>query len=370
MESLRIGMVLSNPIPPEEGIGNYVYNLSKELVSRGHTVTIFTRGGLSREEEIIDGINVIKPNYLPCYPLHIQAHRIYLTREVKKIEKDLDILHVHTPLTSIKKTKLPIVSTIHTSIIEDIKHIEVKDVNSVLMKSMAYSVTYPLVADLIRRSSQVTTVSDAVRQEIMRYYENVDPVVVGNGVDIGRFVPKSHPKQSYILSVGRISYRKGVLSLPEIALNFIEKPDLKFIIVGKGELELKLKNIIKNKSLEDKIIMKRDVSKEEIVQLYQNALLFILPSYYEGLPTVLLEAMAAGLPVIARDIPSVSEVITNEKNGLLVNGSIEEFTKAIERVIADRTLGEMIGVEARNTVVNHYSWREIANKFEILYKKV
>ena len=74
---MRIAMLMSNPFPPEEGIGNYVYNLSKKLIENGHEVTIMTRGSIKNKSEVFDGINIIKIPFIPIYPFHIKIHGFF-----------------------------------------------------------------------------------------------------------------------------------------------------------------------------------------------------------------------------------------------------------------------------------------------------
>ena len=84
---MNICIILSTPIPPEEGIGNYVYNLSKELIKNGHKVTIITRGKFGKTiYEKIDGIQVIKPSYIPLYPFYMKFHGLFLNKVFKSIE--------------------------------------------------------------------------------------------------------------------------------------------------------------------------------------------------------------------------------------------------------------------------------------------
>ena len=72
---MRICMVMSIPFPPEEGIGYHVYNLSKKLIEKGHKVTIITRGSWNKTlREYIDGIEVIKPRFIPIYPFYLHLH--------------------------------------------------------------------------------------------------------------------------------------------------------------------------------------------------------------------------------------------------------------------------------------------------------
>ena len=170
-------MVISTPFPPEEGIGYHVYNLSRKLIERGHEVTIITRSSLKTEATYVEGIKVIKAPFIPFYPFHVNIHGFFANRIFKSIEKEFDLVHIHTPLSPVIKTSLPIVSTIHTSMIEDARHIEVVDLKSFSSKILTKLVSYPLVSKLIENSKVVATVSNSVAHELKGYY-GLDNTVV------------------------------------------------------------------------------------------------------------------------------------------------------------------------------------------------
>lgn len=113
---MNVCMVTSLPIPPEEGIGFYVYNLARHLRRKGHTVDVITRGnwhGTSINHQ--EGITIYRPPFVPIYPFHVHIHGIFVNRLVKDLEDEFDIVHVHTPLSPPVRTKLPIITTVHTT---------------------------------------------------------------------------------------------------------------------------------------------------------------------------------------------------------------------------------------------------------------
>ncbi|WP_048204037.1 glycosyltransferase family 4 protein [Methanobacterium formicicum] len=233
---MRIAMLISNPFPPEEGIGYYVYNLSKKLIEKGHEVTIITRGSLKTHSEIFEGIKIMKVSFLPLYPFHVQFHSYFVNKLFNSIEDEFDIVHIHTPLTPIIKTSLPIITTIHGSMVGNAKDIEIVDLKSLGTKFLTKYISYPLVSKLITCSDCVTTVSNSVKNELEEYYSLNNVMVIENGVDEGEFIP-SNKKENYILYVGRLSYGKGLFDLLETAKKISKDYDIKFYLVGKGELE-------------------------------------------------------------------------------------------------------------------------------------
>jgi len=367
---MRACMILSTPLPPEEGIGNYVYNVSKKLIERGHDVTVITRGNLSKTQiDFIDNIRVIKAPFAPVYPFHVHFHGFFVNRLFKSLEKDFDIVHIHTPLSPIVKTSLPIVSTVHTSMIEDARYIELVDFKSLATKILTKILSYPLVLELMKKSAIVTTVSNSVAQELKEYY-GYTSIVIGNGVDERVFTPKND-REDFILYVGRLSYRKGLFDLIECAKYVCQRYDVSFVIVGKGELESVLKKRVNEIGLQDKVVFLGYVDRKKLIQLYQNASIFVLPTYYEGLPTVLLEAMACGLSVVATNISCNAEVIEDGWNGILIpTKSPEKMAEAVSLLIEDEDLRKKLSKNARRTIESKYTWDCVADRIEKCYKLI
>lgn len=368
---MRICMILSTNYPPEEGIGYYVHNLSKMLEKRGHEMTIVTRGNLRHEEMIVDGLRVIKLPFLMTYPFHVGVHGMFVSSYIKRHADDFDLIHVHSPLSPVPpKIDVPIISTIHTSVIEDTKHAEVTNLRLPLIRFQTDYISRPLIQKLIDLSDAVTTVSHAVANELMQYYGKREISVVGNAVDENIFYPSCvNNSDRYVLYTGRLSYRKGILDLLDVAPSILRGRDIKIIICGKGELEAEIRRKIASQNLGEKIQLLGHVDRKRLIELYQNATVYCLPSLYEGLPTVALEAMASGAPVVARNIPALNQLISNGENGLVVD-DIATIADEIGRLLDDEVLRCNIIRQARETVLRDYTWSHVCDRVEAVYETV
>jgi glycosyltransferase involved in cell wall biosynthesis len=369
---MHICMIMSTPFPPEEGIGYYAYNLSKKLVERGNSVTIITRGGAfktySTKEE---GISIIYVPYIPLYPLHIFYHGIFVNKVLDQIGDEIDIIHVHTPLAPYIKTNKPIISTVHTSVLEDAKSIEVKDIRAFGYQMQANYVSRPVISHLIDQSQVVTTVANSVAEEIKRYYSFADAMVLANGVNQSEFHPIANKDDGYILSVGRLDFRKGLLDLIDCAQIVCKNHKIEFKIVGKGPLEKSISKRIDELGLNKQVTLLGHVDREQLISLYQNARLFVLPSHYEGLPTVLLEAMASGLPVVATNVSGCIDVIQDRENGILIPPKEpRRMADAITTLLSNPDLSKTLGKNARDTINAKYTWDSITRMYEECYRKV
>jgi alpha-maltose-1-phosphate synthase len=372
---MKICMVTSAPFPPEEGIGYYVYNLSKKLIEKGHKVTIITRGSINKStQEVLDEIDIIRGTFIPIYPFYIQIHGIFVNKIFKTLESEFDIVHIHSPLSPSIQTSLPIIATIHTPTLTDTRSIEEKDFRAMIEKLMSRFVSYPIELKLLKQADIITAVANSVAYELHEYGLNPnDVIVVGNGVDEEIFTPMINKTQErYILYTGRLSHRKGLFDLIECGKYICKKyPDVSFVIPGKGILLNKLKTQVEKIGLKDKFKFLGFVDRIKLIQLYQNAAVYVMPSHYEGLPTVLLEAMSCGLPVVATSVSGNLDVLSSGENGILIPPkSPEKMAYAISLLLDDESLRKKVGSNARKTIEEHYSWEVITNKFLKCYQSL
>lgn len=374
---MKICMVISTPFPPEEGIGYYVYNLSQKLIEKGHEIVVITRGSLQRTQwKVYDGIEVIKAPFVPLYPFYLHFHGMFINKILKSLESQLDIIHIHSPLPPYLKTSLPIISTIHTPMLTDANYYQNDSIYSVFSKISAKYVSYPTELKNIKASNIITTVSKSIAQELGEYSLTSDEIqIIGNAADIEHFIPRKgnlNFDQKYILFVGRIDREKGIFDLLESGKNICNKrSDVTFFFVGKGKDLNTLKQKIEKYGLQEKFKIVGQVDKNQLVKYYQNATLFVLPSYHEGLPAVLLEAMSCGVPVIATDVRGNRDIITHEINGLLVpQRNPKKLGEAISLLLDDEKLRKKIIKNSRKSVLEKYNWDTVGNKMLKCYEKL
>lgn len=155
--------------------------------------------------------------------------------------------------------------------------------------------------------------------------------------------------EKLVLAVGRLSHEKGHADLIEsVSLLRTAQPDLKFklLIVGDGPEQANLTRVATERKLESHVVFVGHVS--DVAPFYAIADLFALPSHSEGSPNVLLEAMAAGLPVVATSVGGVPEIATNESDALIVPArDPSAFAAALRRALND---SELAGKLRRNAI--------------------
>lgn len=362
-------MLFSTPLPPQEGIGVYVNSLSKKLYEKGHEVTLLTRGSFNDSFMQLDHGKIYRYKFLPIYPFHVDLSSIAVNKFLKKHEKEFDLIHVHTPLPPVPKTNLPIITTLHSSIIGHVSNLEMAGLNTLGMRSSFAFATNRLTNRLLIRSQQLTAVSLPTIDELNEHFGVHNIQMVGNGVDEVKFFPsyeRDDPME--LIYVGRLSNGKGLFDLVEAARILRNQSCIHFSIYGGGELEKQLKARIGLYGLNEKITVAGKVKHSDLPAIYRDSLAFIFPSHYEGMPTSVLEAMSTATPIIASDIPGNRQLIKNGKNGLLFKkGNPGELARCINLVAEDRNLRMRLARQARIDIESNYTWNHIANRFEDLY---
>ena len=187
-------------------------------------------------------------------------------------------------------------------------------------------------------------------KETMQKFFNKKIEVVPNGIDTERFNLNKREsceklgldhEQKIIIFIGRLEPVKGLKYLIE-AISIL-KTDLNLVVVGDGSEKHSLKLLVNDLKLEDKVIFTGKISNEKIPEYLTASDVFVLPSLSEGFPVVLLEAMAAGLPIVTTRKGGLPEIIEDKVNGFLVNpGSPEELADKINLVLKDEKLAEKI----------------------------
>jgi glycosyltransferase involved in cell wall biosynthesis len=169
---------------------------------------------------------------------------------------------------------------------------------------------------------------------------------------------------------GRLVERKGVSVLLEAWRKLIQDcKDVMLIILGDGPLEKKLKNQSRLLGIEENVKFCGFINN---IDDYLAATdIFVFPSFQEGFPNSVLEAMACGIPVIATRIGGIVDVIKDEENGLLVEpGNAEQLADALKKLISDTEYASTLGKNGLKTVRENYDINVIANKYVEIYRKL
>jgi colanic acid/amylovoran biosynthesis glycosyltransferase len=231
--------------------------------------------------------------------------------------------------------------------------------------------------DKIRDAEFVVTCSRFGKSEMLKggLVENPEKIVtIYHGVDVNRFVPKANRTESdlfTILSVGRLIPNKLHKNLIHACKMLTERGHkFRCNIVGAGPLLSELQNLVNSLGIVDTVTLVGHVAFDKLPEFYQNADVFVLASEGdEGLPNVILESMATGVPVIATNVCGIAEAITNERIGILVEpNNLNELCLAIENLIANPEYRRELSIRSRQVVVEKFDQDVCLNELIDLYR--
>ncbi len=219
----------------------------------------------------------------------------------------------------------------------------------------------------------------AVSKEVERFtrtWGGCDPdrlVTIPNGIDVNRFgpvEPKSDSTAPLIVgAVGRLVPEKGHSTLIEAAARMRDThPHLRVVIYGTGPLEPRLRDEIRERGLSGVVTLAGTTDDMPAAMRGFDVLAF--PSEWEGLPVALLEGMASGLAVVATPVGGIPDVIDHQVDGLLAEGDVASFVKALERLADDQALRDELGRAARKKVEQDYTLATNAARLDRLYDEV
>ena len=376
---MKIAHVCSEYNPAISGVGQVVEELAKRQVSQGHEVHVYApdwdkKQRLKEREEIIDGVYVHR-----CFHIARIANFATIFPSVfpRLLKENFDIIHSHVfghlhfflGALAAKFSGAKHVHTTHCPWTESYRSSLGKLgilVSYSSFSRLALKLTDKIIAitpwefEFIKKyggkEKQIINIPNGMSEQFFKRIKNND------------FKKKNKIKGNLVLFFGRLNITKGPDKFVEIAKSVLkERKNITFLVRGPDEgMKEKVKKLIgKEKSI---ILMPETRNREEIIKMYQSADIFVMPSYREGLPLTLFEAMASGLPIVASPVNGIPYEMKQPENGFLVNyGNNGLFAKRIMQLLDNKELREEI---SRNNLqkAKNYRWGIIAKKTEDLYK--
>ncbi|HKK21280.1 MAG TPA: glycosyltransferase family 4 protein [candidate division Zixibacteria bacterium] len=233
----------------------------------------------------------------------------------------------------------------------------------------------------IRQADHIVAVSASQKKKLERLFVPSKKItVVHNAIDSANFEAIdpidlkrkfAFPSDSIVLiSGGRFSEEKGQVYLVKAALQALkEQPNVRFVLFGDGPDLEKMRSLVRENSAEQKILCPG--FERSLAAHLKGADILVNPSLSEGLPNIVLEAMAVGVPVIATNVGGLPEIIENEVNGFLVPArDINSLTECIVRLAIDMDERKKIADKAARTVSEKFSFSGQNERLTELYQKV
>jgi glycosyltransferase involved in cell wall biosynthesis len=379
----RVCLVTHYFPPHKGGIEQVSYEQSKRLTESGYQIDVLTSKFEGRNLNPVRGIriyhypslNVAKRFGVPYPIISFKAYKTF-TQLIENC--DLVHAHGHVYMSSYmagmvaKKLGKPFIVTQHNTFIDYQSLLNVvEQLNDLVIGKQ-----------VLKHADRIVTVSKETMKYVLKLgADKTKTSVIHNGVDTDTFHPANKKKgreklglpknRKIILSVRRLVYKNGLDTLLEsIPLVTQSHPDVLFVVAGKGPSRKLIENRIKELGIGDNIKLAGFVPDNLLPVYYGAADCFVLPSASgEGLPLVLLEAMACGLPVIATAVGGTPEILRHMKNGVLVPPrNPEAMAEALTKLLSEG-LGPALGREARRTVEERFSWEENVRQLQEIYSE-
>lgn len=384
--------ILTTSYPRYEGdyAGNFVHNLAKELVKNKLKVTVVAPHDTdTKDYEVLDGIEIYrfkywftkrgqKVAYSGGMPYNL-SHSFFAKFQLmlfmvcfffKGLQnaKKCDIIHAQFLFSGfvgvfIKKlTGKKLVITVHGS-----------DIYTIPKRGLLKQIYIRVLS----HSDCFITVSTANRKKLIDLGLRRNIIfVIPNGISLSMFDQMStlyrEENKNIIMWTGRMIEVKGLEYLIQAMKMVVNRyPNSYLMLIGDGPIKHKLIELATTLSLNENVTFVGNVPNNSVPRYLHHADIFVLPSLSEGLPVSLLEAMAAGKPVIASNVGGISDLIKDGINGFLVESKdAEQIAKKINYLLEHPAERIRMGLESKKLVEENFTWDKIAEKTIEIYRNI
>ncbi len=225
------------------------------------------------------------------------------------------------------------------------------------------------VRQTLRHAQCVIALTEQWRSILTEIEPKAKIQIVYNPVFVPSQLPAYKPQKPNILFLGRLRQPKGVYDLLDALPPLLKIiPELSLILGGDGEIE-QVHVYAEKLGIKKAVNTLGWIDGKEKEQILAQASILVLPSYFEGLPICIIEAMAQGIPVVATNVGGISDIISDGYNGILVEpGNIEELAKALSRLLLDEELCKKMSLNAYKTAQDKFATEPIMNQLGKIYK--
>ncbi len=392
-------LIVTNTYPPADitGVGALVFDLARRLDGDGHSVRVLTRTAAPD-----DALASATGGRKLFFPWHVARRYLRCCRE-----QDFDLVHVHESdgvlvclaLRLARWLRRPagrarLVATLQVSYrrerwaVRKLRATGRVSTGKVLSRptfserlfAFTRAPILSLLGRLTARLSDAVVAPSAVTAEELRqdYGAQVD-AVIANGIaaaeppDLAEGDTKTEGETLHLLYAGRLRTRKAVAVLVEaFALVRQQHPRAQLVLAGDGEQRPALERQVETLGLDDDAVrFLGAIPRHEMVDWYRRADIFCLPSIYEGFPLAILEAMAAGLPIVTTTASGMPEAIVDGESGILVGlEDVGALGQALGRLLADDDRRHRMGEAARRRVKDHFTIERIGAQYLALWQRL
>jgi len=383
----------------------FIQSITKELASRGHELTVVLPARPDLSLETIPGVSFRPYRYAPSQSLAVfgyaealagdvairpatyavaplaMASGIATMMSVARSDR-YDLLHAHwvvpngaMAVPAARRSGLPLVVSLHGS------DVFLSEKKPILRRAARLT---------FRRSAAATACSDDLAERSQALGASPRPVVIAYGVDADSFQPAPDAvgrvrerlglaaTQPMVLAVGRLVHKKGfeylVDAIPHLLADY---PDVKVVIAGRGDLAAGLAARADAAGVGEHLLLVGNVSRDELPAYYGAATVTAVPSIHDdagnvdGLPNVVLEALASGSSIVASAIAGIPQAVRQRREALLVpERDARALAEAIRELLGSRDTRESLAAAARERARSAFSWSRVGDQFEDVFRTV
>jgi 1,2-diacylglycerol 3-alpha-glucosyltransferase len=381
---MKIGLFTDTYYPQINGVATSVLMLKENLERIGHQVYVFTTTDPKAAEK---ETNVYR---VPSIPF-VSERRVgvFYNHKLAELVKglDLDLIHTHTEFSlgifgrdMAKKLNIPFLHTYHT-IYEDYTHYIVK---FTALEPMAKMAARKISTNFCNSADEVIVPTGKVKDLLLSYGVKQNISIMPTGIKLDKFSKCNYDSNTIqnlrnalgirvedkcLLYVGRISKEKNIEEMLIFMKSYLEdKEDVKFVLIGDGPEKSNLENMAKRLGIYKQTIFAGERPWDEIGMYYQIGDVFVSASQSETQGLTYIEALASGLPVVAKADMCLEGVVQNNVNGYTFNDQ-EELLQSLDSILYNNLLKEQLSLGAIKST-KKFSAQNFAHTVEVLYKNV
>src|SRR6266851_5592479 len=357
------------------GVTEHVASLAERFLARGHEVHVVAPSSDDETEPVSSfDAPVHRIGRVVSIPANGSVARItlslrsYLQAKTLLQQEEFDLIHLHEPMMP----ALPLTVLRHSNTTN------IGTFHAFRNTPLTYFYSKPILRPFFRKLHGHITVSSAAREFVGEYFP-ADYRVIPNGIDFPRFFKRYEPLPQFaddrptVLFVGRLEKRKGLKFLLRAWPMVLERqPDARLVVVGRGRPLEGYRRFARRQGWSaDDVVFAGYVPSEDLPRYYQSCAVFCAPNTgQESFGIVLLEAMAAGAPIVASHIPGFEDVVAHGVQGLLVEpqnpGAIAD---ALCRLLGSPELRANMRRAGQETA-RAYDWPRVASQVLGYYNEV
>jgi len=355
---IKVLMVGPHP-PPPGGMANYIQNLESSNLKERYEIRAF-------DTDYPRLIRKLRPFSIAWLPIMYLQYRSVL------LDFKPDIVHIHTPsfYGFIKHTRF--MSGAKNTKMRVIMHVHAGKFRQFYEGLCEYGKGW--VRRELKKADRLVVLSNNWRDFFKTIYPEDSIRIVRNGIQLSSFRPSGNIANRTgcrFIYVGKVVPPKGIIELIKAsAIVAKEHPDFHLRIVGSGRQIHRYLNLSKSLGMEIRIDFVGEKTGQALIDLYNESDIFVLPSYAEGMPLVLLEAMAMKLAVIATNVGAIPEVLTPGGGIIIPPGDTDALAQAMLSMAGKVDVINSMGDENRKIIEREYSFDRVAKEVGEIYEEL